>query len=633
MAKRDLNEEALQKSNLDVECNDELQGVVTPTYIQAIKDHRKNVKNKENVDKEREEATEKDLDSKEEIKRNEGSKAMHLEESLFEDAEEVEEVEDPRAEDDDLYTLVHNELFGDVNYHSKLGLGDNFYDADTQHVVDSKIIDRFRYNLEIPDSREFVCVKAIGDTEEERKESLKRAKALAKELKKLYSNMEYRTAGGHKYGFIVYNKVDADTDSYETRLQLDKLTDVELKKLKNKVKKLDWDFIDDENMFEYAIKRAERHGGKYEKLTPTEVDYIFAHKDMFYPKNEGLKESKELKEAKWQVIISQDLANKFRDAIDDDLGFEVKESIKDIYDEVLRKLPSVVDEEEIEEYKEEVDDVDEDDVDEIDYLLDNLYDFCDNLGVFIPLRESKKECTNKEELKESYGDGRNALEDLIDRARLAIDDGDDLDEAVDSAIDNGLIYDEDIINLAEYYGVIDTRDLIEKFYEELYADIYTAIEDYKPTKNLPSQVTIAFEEIDRRIDDWDDEDEVEGVIGDYLSDEEDFLVNGFNYEIKRDEDGDIKEVLVSDIDWDIDESCKAKKGNKSLKEEEEDFEVDDDFCDYVEETKDEIITEDVTCEVKVDTKDNDSEEVVVDDETNKVDIEVDDDFVCDDDFC
>jgi hypothetical protein len=89
---------------------------------------------------------------------------------------------------------------------------------------------------------------------------------------------------------------------------------------------------------------------------------------------------------------------------------------------------------------------------------------------------------NKKRLNESaYSDGVDAFWDLVERAKTWIDDCDedaDLSDLIHGALDDGLIYTDDIIGLAAKYGVIDDSELIDKFYEELFNDVYSEVSDY-----------------------------------------------------------------------------------------------------------------------------------------------------------
>lgn len=70
------------------------------------------------------------------------------------------------------------------------------------------------------------------------------------------------------------------------------------------------------------------------------------------------------------------------------------------------------------------------------------------------------------------------IDDLVDRAELIYkeQDGSDIDVAVSEAIDEGLIYNDDIIELADAYGVIDYGELVDKFIDELSNDMGTRLE-------------------------------------------------------------------------------------------------------------------------------------------------------------
>lgn len=89
----------------------------------------------------------------------------------------------------------------------------------------------------------------------------------------------------------------------------------------------------------------------------------------------------ELTERKWNHVIEAETAKKFRNAIEAGDLYDVQSSIIDIYEEIFNK--GFIDEDDYNEYVEEVTDIDVDE-DEIDFQLGELYDLCDNLGVFIP---------------------------------------------------------------------------------------------------------------------------------------------------------------------------------------------------------------------------------------------------------
>ena len=70
------------------------------------------------------------------------------------------------------------------------------------------------------------------------------------------------------------------------------------------------------------------------------------------------------------------------------------------------------------------------------------------------------------------------IDDLVDRAKLIYKEQTDPDisEAVMQAIDDGLIYNDDILELADAYGVIDYGELVDKFVDELAYDMGTQLE-------------------------------------------------------------------------------------------------------------------------------------------------------------
>lgn len=86
--------------------------------------------------------------------------------------------------------------------------------------------------------------------------------------------------------------------------------------------------------------------------------------------------------------------------------------------------------------------------------------------------------TKGRKLNETWA-GEDVISNLVDRAKSMIDDGDDLDDAVQRALDDGLIYTKDIRTLAEHYDVLPSDgELVSMFYEELYGDVYNEASDY-----------------------------------------------------------------------------------------------------------------------------------------------------------
>ena len=100
-----------------------------------------------------------------------------------------------------------------------------------------------------------------------------------------------------------------------------------------------------------------------------------------------------LLEKRWNYKVPKDVALALRDAVDaGDLG-AVKEAIAKVYESLIDILSKDFDEydlEDLRDYAEEARDVDEDE-DEIDYLLDNLYDYCDNMSIWIPVSDLEED--------------------------------------------------------------------------------------------------------------------------------------------------------------------------------------------------------------------------------------------------
>lgn len=98
--------------------------------------------------------------------------------------------------------------------------------------------------------------------------------------------------------------------------------------------------------------------------------------------------------------------------------------------------------------------------------------------------EEEAEVTNTEEVitnveesckvNETFA-GEDVINDLVDRAKMKIDEGEDIDEAVRDAIDEGLIYTKDIYSLLEHYGTIEDSTITESYYDELYSDVYNKV--------------------------------------------------------------------------------------------------------------------------------------------------------------
>lgn len=88
-------------------------------------------------------------------------------------------------------------------------------------------------------------------------------------------------------------------------------------------------------------------------------------------------------------------------------------------------------------------------------------------------------------------EGENILDDLVDRAILNLKDGidsdkTDVEKAVERAIDDGLIRNDDILSLGIHYDAIDTDDILDNIYSVLVQDLVDKVteklgETYKST--------------------------------------------------------------------------------------------------------------------------------------------------------
>lgn len=92
--------------------------------------------------------------------------------------------------------------------------------------------------------------------------------------------------------------------------------------------------------------------------------------------------------------------------------------------------------------------------------------------------DAKKANNKVVEEFEGSSDASAIIDDLVDRAKLIYKEQDDsdIDEAVSEAIDDGLIYYDDIIKLADAYGVIDYGELEGKFIDDLSDEMRTKLE-------------------------------------------------------------------------------------------------------------------------------------------------------------
>ena len=94
--------------------------------------------------------------------------------------------------------------------------------------------------------------------------------------------------------------------------------------------------------------------------------------------------------AKWEYTLKNSKA--LRSAIDEEDYYGIVEALKDSYTEIHQALPDVYDEDDLERDIEELDillenleDSDGGAEDEVDYALNEFYDLCDNIRVWVEI--------------------------------------------------------------------------------------------------------------------------------------------------------------------------------------------------------------------------------------------------------
>lgn len=204
---------------------------------------------------------------------------------------------------------------------------------------------------------------------------------------------------------------------------------------------------------------------------------------------------------------------------------------------------------------------------ELDTLLKRKKESLDRKEQVVNNLKERLEEKKGRPLTESRADAQNFIDSLIEYAQDSIDNGSDIDRAIAETIDSQLIYSSDILDLANYYGVLDDSELIDKFIDDLYNDIYSGVhekelsyEDKLEEYGLPQEEYYSFEEIadaeNLEIEDLKemDEDELRDHIADTFEYNYDYKTEDFDFTV--DEDG----VNVTNITWDLDESLKEARG-------------------------------------------------------------------------
>lgn len=156
-------------------------------------------------------------------------------------------------------------------------------------------------------------------------------------------------------------------------------------------------------------------------ITKAQYDRL---KELGYGKEENNTAQKNVKPSgRWKYQVDEELAVALRNAIDDEDLLAVCSFMQLIYDDIYDKIndEEIFSERELTSYKDDIDwlDLDAQDAEyAVDYELSNLYDFCDNVGVWIPthkmtesLEESSKDVSldkmSKKDRKAFYDKQRN----------------------------------------------------------------------------------------------------------------------------------------------------------------------------------------------------------------------------------
>ena len=85
----------------------------------------------------------------------------------------------------------------------------------------------------------------------------------------------------------------------------------------------------------------------------------------------------------------------------------------------------------------------------------------------------------KNKIKDSSSD---VYYDIVDTMYDNLKNGDTLDEAINSAIDTGLTYAENVFELANKY--LRQSDVIDMFIEELYDDLYSETDNFSMDEDI-----------------------------------------------------------------------------------------------------------------------------------------------------
>ena len=160
----------------------------------------------------------------------------------------------------------------------------------------------------------------------------------------------------------------------------------------------------------YCVKIKNEDTGKSVEYSPDDIDFDefgFPYDDIqllmqepeFVTVDDIVVGESLLRESRWEYEVDKNLALSLREAIKDDDALATCSFLQLIYDDLYEKIndEDIFSEQELEQYKEDIDmiDLDDEDADEaVNYELDNFYDFCDNLNIWIAIDESLTEDVN-----------------------------------------------------------------------------------------------------------------------------------------------------------------------------------------------------------------------------------------------
>lgn len=140
--------------------------------------------------------------------------------------------------------------------------------------------------------------------------------------------------------------------------------------------------------------------------------------------------------------------------------------------------------------------------------LERAYVFSNGETGYKKVEESAEvKKTAHKKVNEDFGD--DTLDGLVERAVMNYEEGNDIEEAVRYAIDDGLIYTKDIFALAGRY--ISASEVLGLYYEELFDELYGAVteelkEKGEVVESAEKNKKIVKKElkVTSELDDWDD---------------------------------------------------------------------------------------------------------------------------------